>query len=94
MKKLVLVGQIREIEQQGDDLFEKDTLENSISALNMYALAQMKLYEAANDMNIVNAKPYPHFNSDIVAYKAWYMKLNDKMMNANSSLSNPRLVRT
>ena len=53
----------------------------------------MALYTAANDPDVENSKPYPHFNSSNVSYKAWYAKLNDKMAKANSALANPRLVK-
>lgn len=84
---------IKLLEQNADEQFEKDTFESCLSAIDLYASAQMKLYESANDETMNDAKPYPFFNSCSVKYKAWYATLNDKMAKANMALSNPKLAR-
>ena len=53
----------------------------------------MELYRAANDEEIDGAKPYPHFNSSNVTYKAWYANLNDKMTKVNFIMANPRIAK-
>ena len=79
---------IKKMELQGDEFLEKETFDNCLSALDLYVNAQMELYRAAN-----GAKPYPHFNSSNVTYKAWYANLNDKMTKVNSIMANPRIAK-
>ena len=87
------IAAIKKLEDEADACFESDTFENCLSAIDKYVNAQMALYTAANDLSVENAKPYPHFNSSNISYKAWYAKLNDKMAKANSALANPRLAK-
>ena len=84
---------IKKMELDGDECLEKETFDSCLSALDLYVNAQMELYRAANDEEINGAKPYPHFNSSNVAYKAWYANLNDKMTKANAIMANPRIAK-
>ena len=83
---------IKKMEIQGDKFLEKETFDSCLSALDLYVNAQMELYRAANDEEIDGAKPYPHFNSSNVTYKAWYANLNDKMTKANAVMDDPRIA--
>ena len=84
---------VKKLEEHGDMCLEKDTFEGCLSALDAYANAQAELYRSANDENMLNAKPYPYFNSENVSYKAWYARLNDKMSRASSAMADPKMAK-
>ena len=84
---------IKKLEDTADALVEKQTFESCLSAIDCYIDAQAKLYKAANDDTIENAKPSPAFNSDNVTYNAWYASLANKMSYAQMMMADPRLAK-
>ena len=95
MKELTLQQEaiVKKLEEKGDELFEKETFESCLSALDCYASAQEELYKLANENDMLNAKPWPSFNSSNVTYKSWYAELNSKMTKANAKMSDSKIVR-
>ena len=79
---------IKSIELEGDELFEKETFESCLSALDKYVTAQDELRNAANDCG--TDVPYPHFSSSNVSYNAWYASLVSKISKATSAMSDPK----
>lgn len=95
MKKLTQKQEeaVKKLEERGDICLEKETFEGCLSALDAYADAQAELYKHANDEDMLSTAPYPHFNSEVVSYKAWYARLNDKMSKASSAMADPKMAR-